>query len=632
MPSTDKFWPYLTSESFLRRAFHLVQRDALRDFEDPLVDRQVFAFGRDATINEIIAALQAERYLPEPVVRVQVPKSTYSQRPGAILPYRDRILLQAIVMCLAPQLDAQLSRGVWSWRVKKGLRGKDPEAIGRRGIFRETDITEFPFLKRETVTRYIEPFDPWYALWPMFDRISRSTLRDPRFGYMVVSDISAYFENIELNLLHGLLLRYVPEAPETVNLLMRHLKVWSGFAFDGSQILRGIPQGNSVSSFLGNFFLKPVDDFFAREFDPGELRYYRYVDDIRIVTTSLDLARTATLALEHQIRSLKLNLQTAKTMVLTSAEAMKRVTDNRLDDLDACRRLLGNRASKNAALSMLQLIANDRGDSKGAVPIRRSRPPLSGLNLRVLRRWANYHRALGSPVALRRMAKEAICNPNYAVTREIHKIAVSFPGVKSIPTLLWEAIVTDQVAFPYQEAELIRGLKIFRHVPAKAFRYSIYAAENHKADSYLRLQAVLLLCRSPRFWKRAQRIVESCLNSADSRVITAGVFAASLDHPNQVRGHVQTIGRHASPYATRLIQYIRELRSGTEKETRRKLLAYVFQANQFESRLYEFYPFLRFIATGSKPARRDMSRVISQFRHGAKYSRVLTRDLDFLTK
>ena len=39
MSSTDKYWPYLTSEGFLRRAFHLVQRDALRDFEDPLNER-----------------------------------------------------------------------------------------------------------------------------------------------------------------------------------------------------------------------------------------------------------------------------------------------------------------------------------------------------------------------------------------------------------------------------------------------------------------------------------------------------------------------------------------------------------------------------------------------------------------
>jgi hypothetical protein len=172
-------------------------------------------------------------------------------------------------MCLAPKLDMHLASGVWSWRVKKGLRGRGTEAIGRRGIFRETDIAEFPFLKRKTVRKYIEPFDPWYALWPVFDRVSRATLANPRFQYMVVSDIAAYFENIELGLLHGLLQRYEPEAPETINLLMRHLRVWSGFAFDGSQILRGIPQGNSVSSFLGNFFLKPVDDFFRRNSTPA---------------------------------------------------------------------------------------------------------------------------------------------------------------------------------------------------------------------------------------------------------------------------------------------------------------------------------------------------------------------------
>jgi hypothetical protein len=179
----DKYWPYITSERVLRRAAHLVHKEVSADFEDPLVEKQVFGYGRDAVIREIVAALEAGRYVPEPAIPVLIPKSTFSQRPGAVLPYRDRIVVQAIMMCLAPGLDAHLSDAVWSWRVKKHLRAKTPEQLSRRGIFRESDITEFPFLKKETVDRFISPFDPWYALWPRFDRITRRILSNKRFRY-----------------------------------------------------------------------------------------------------------------------------------------------------------------------------------------------------------------------------------------------------------------------------------------------------------------------------------------------------------------------------------------------------------------------------------------------------------------
>lgn len=272
--------------------------------------------------------------MPAPVTPVFLPKSEYSQRPGALLPYRDRVLLQAIVMCLAPSLDPQLSDGVWSWRVRPELRGKYPDQVSRRGLFNESDISQFPFLKKRTITRYIEQFEPWYALWPRFERQTLSVLLDDKFKFVVFSDISAYFENIDLTLLHSILLRGEPHAPNTINLLLRHLRSWTPTSFDGSQGDRGIPQGNSISSFLGNYYLKPVDDLFSRDFSTDEVRYFRYMDDIRLVATTREVARKAALALETQIRRLRLNLQSSKTEIHTSFEAKRRITDRRLDMLE----------------------------------------------------------------------------------------------------------------------------------------------------------------------------------------------------------------------------------------------------------------------------------------------------------
>jgi hypothetical protein len=628
-PFADKYWSVITNPRVLRMAAHLVDKDSWSEFHDLHVDRQVFSYARDSIIQEICASLQAERYMPEPCISVTIPKSPHSQRPGAILPYRDKVVIQAIIMCLAPKLDLCLSKSVWSWRVKRDLRGRSADQLSKRGIFRETDITAFPFLKRKTVIRHVEPFDPWYALWPRFDRVSRKVLAEDRYHFMVVSDIAGYFENIQLSLLHSLLNRYEPDAPYTINLLMRHLSSWCGIAHDGSKIDRGIPQGNSASSFLGNFFLKPVDDFFMDQESALGIRYFRYVDDIRIVAETENAARAAALALEEQIRRLKLNLQSAKTAVLTSDEALKLITDRRLDDLEACRRAV--KRDKGSAKTMRQLahVANDPGDCKGHIKIKHSRPPLSGLNLRVFRIWSGLHLALGSATPAMRMCREAVANPDYRVTRDVRKLAYRFPRSTAIPNQLWKAILNSELHFPYQEAELIRALRGFSHIPEGAFDHVATLAQSCEADPYLRLQAILFLCRFPGVRADAENVTEACLSSPDARVIIGSVLAAGLGERRAVAEHVRTISRHASPYAHRLIQFIRALR--VDRRTRRNLLAHVFEeGGTVEGRLYEHAPYLRFMATGPHDAAYDLIGHIRSTLRAAKLSRSAKELLQFL--
>lgn len=625
----DKYWPHVTNPRLLRRAAHLVDKDSWADFQDLHVDRQVFAYARDSVIDELCAALAAERYMPEPCVPVAIPKSPHSQRPGAILPYRDRVLIQAITMCLAPKLDQHLSSSVWSWRVKRGLRGKAPDQLSRRGIFRETDITDLPFLKRRTVTRYLEPFDPWYALWPRFDRITRRALADDEYKFMVVSDISGYFENIQLSLLHSLLGRYEPEAPNTINLLMQHFSSWSGIAQDGSRIERGIPQGNSVSSFYGNFFLKPVDDFYLPRQQAGEVRYFRYVDDIRILAKTEKSARAAALALEEQIRRLKLNLQSAKTSVLPTEAALRLIADRRLDELEGCRKAIKRGESGPNILRRLAKVAADPGDSEGAIRLRHSRPPLSSLNLRVMRVWSGLHLSMGSSTPVMRMCREAIVNPNYRTTRDIRKIASAFPRSLAVPKQLWNAVLNDDLQFPYQEAELIRALRGFSHVPEGVFEYLAEVAQSCDTDPYLRLQAIVFLCRFPGVRGDAQTIIESCQTSPDARVITGSILAVSLGERASIRSHVREISRHASPYANRLIQFIKGLRN--ERAARRPFIKFVFENDEaLESRLYEQIPFLRFIATGPENSAMDLLKIISKSLRNTRVSKPAREVLLFL--
>jgi hypothetical protein len=603
----DIYWDYIRDPAILRRAAQIVAIDSSTDFQETGLERQIFSFSRDAVIDEIRAALDADRYIPEPKTKQAIPKSNFSQRPGSVLSYRDRVVCQAILMCIAPPLDALLPSNVWSWRLKASARGRNPDQIRSSGMFRETDISKFPFLKKKTVRRHFDVFSPWYRLWPQFDRITTSVLRGKKFKFMVVSDIAGYFENIELGILDRLLSRHLSKAPRTINLLMDHFGAWVDTLYDGSRVDRGIPQGNSISSFVGNFYLKPVDDEFVGD---ARFKYFRYVDDIRILAESADEAREAALKLEDVIRGLKLNLQTAKTKVVTATEGLRMIHDSRLDELDQAQALVRRGALQPAAAILDQVrIAN--GSCVNAVAIKGSSPPLADLNLRVFRRWAGLHLQMGSPEPIRRMCKEAQENANFAVLRDLEKVSRAFPERTQAANIMWRHILGRQCDFPMQEAELVRILRYFNYVPNAGFAWACDTARDTSAMPYLRMQSVFLLSRSPCFWPRGGDIIEACLHDADTRTISAGLIAASLNDPARIRRDIQRFER--------LIQYIRSLRR--DPANRNSLLAYIFsQPELCERRLYEFSYLLRFIVAGPPDSKADYLAAARNIERLAKLS------------
>ena len=544
-----------------------------------------------------------------------------------MLPYRDRVVLQAIMMILAPIADECLSDRVWSWRVKRDLRGKSPDQITKAGLFNETDISDFPFLKKKTVNTYIEEFEPWYALWPQFDIETRATLADPSFKWMLFTDISGYFENIQIGMLKDLLSQLVPGAPNTINLLIRHLRAWCQPTHDGSTADRGIPQGNAVSSFLGNIFLKPIDDHFEFFFDTENVKYFRYMDDIRIVARTKDDARNAALALETRIRHCQLNLQSSKTKLLSSEEALLEINDSRLERLDRIIHQPRGDRPRAVVLKELSEVYADRGDSKDSKSLRDR--PLKGLSLRTLRRWAQAHYDIGSRVPLARVSDEVLLNPDYKVTRELLKISRRFPESQRTAAKVSAFVCRREAVFEYHEAELIRALRYFHELPADLFAHlerNVLANEFHP---YVRLESALILIRRPGDHAKASEMVRQCLASPDARVVTAGILSASLDSPASVIDHLRSFQEHASHDVSRLTQYVRALRR--EKPPRRTFIDFVFGTpNVVSQRVYDYAAFLRFISTGSAAASADLSSECRQLIADKKTNLELKKFLRFL--
>jgi hypothetical protein len=64
-------------------------------------------------------------------------------------------------------------------------------------LFSQADVNDIPFLKRRTI-RSTSIEEPWYEAWPEFDEAGINAFREQGFTHLTKTDITAYFENIDL--------------------------------------------------------------------------------------------------------------------------------------------------------------------------------------------------------------------------------------------------------------------------------------------------------------------------------------------------------------------------------------------------------------------------------------------------
>jgi hypothetical protein len=208
----------------------------------------------------------------------------------------------------------------------------------------------------QTIEARVELIEPWYDLWPQFVKKAQHAYEEEGYRFLVVSDISSYFENIDLMVLRDLLLRHLPGQVQLVNFLFMLLSHWTWPTVHGTPSARGIPQGFGVSSFLGNMYLLPLDQAFLPAMRKGTVRYLRYMDDIKVLTKDFRTARDALFRMNDVLRSLRLNIQGAKTRILEGEEVREELYDPRFAEVDAVVKEIGTKHT---------LTAKERADYAG---------------------------------------------------------------------------------------------------------------------------------------------------------------------------------------------------------------------------------------------------------------------------
>jgi excisionase family DNA binding protein len=223
----------------------------------------------------------------EPVSLVEIPKTPFSTRPGSELALDDRLAFHAAVASCAPRIEPLLADTVYSARLSPNQR-----YLNKNGR------------------------DQWLA-W------RKETIRLIRNGYpwLVRTDISSYFDNVEHRLLFADIDRVCPD-PSVANALKRMLGEWAPVN------ARGIPQGPDASRTLANLYLVPVDE----QMVVGDWKYLRYLDDIHVVGRTRREVIEGVRALEKECRRRGLSLAGHKSELLVGEAAVTSLTESKLDD------------------------------------------------------------------------------------------------------------------------------------------------------------------------------------------------------------------------------------------------------------------------------------------------------------
>lgn len=239
----------------------------------------------------VFDATREFRRLPVAAEFHRAPKDAFTTRPAAVLALDDQILLEALTYYVEQELDRQLPASVL-WPRSRLQR---PEGAALAALTK--------------------------------------TWRTP---YIAKADISAFYENVDHELLAVLLVGQLGIAVTKARAIESLLSAVMGSS-------RGLPQGPASSDALASSFLLGVD----RELDQRRIRYRRYADDYFFPARSVSDGQRTLRILESLIGDIGLSLNSAKTQVMRkdtyerglrrpspAVERLKeRLTDRRISSL-----------------------------------------------------------------------------------------------------------------------------------------------------------------------------------------------------------------------------------------------------------------------------------------------------------
>ncbi|MFC1943261.1 RNA-directed DNA polymerase [Chloroflexota bacterium] len=331
---------------------------------------------------------------------------------------------------------------------------------------------------------------PGVEQWKKFESAFWNVLQtSSNEAYIIITDITSYYTNISLDILHrhilSLLGRYTRTDEAIIGMLFRNLLIpWSkgpirtGF---------GIPQGVDASSILANLYLHHVDDQISRI---SGVEYFRYADDIRMVAKDKITAKKALGRLIRALRAIGLDINNSKTKVLDKELALKQLPDPLATDIDNADKLVKSKRSSKVklAIPILKKIFNYASNFEGD-PLYQRHHSFVINRLVLLRKYAD-QRFIGKVSRLFVSNLERL--PGCSV--DISRFLRYFPS-KKIKTSLLSFLRSKDNIYGWQEMWILDCLIRFhfRSMISSDLDYFDDVSRDPRRHTLCRAKAILLL-------------------------------------------------------------------------------------------------------------------------------------------
>ena len=216
----------------------------------------------------IVWQLYNRKYQPQPVRRVEIPKTNGGTRKLGNPIVLDRIIQQAMVQVLAPMFEPYFSEYSYGFRPKRSCQ--------------------------QAIIKALEYMNDGYE-------------------WIVDIDLEKFFDNVP----HDRLLRLVSDIVKdgnVVSLVNKFLKAGVMVKGNYEATTIGTPQGGPLSPLLSNIMLNLLD----KELEARNLRFTRYADDTIILVKSEKAANRVMASITKFVENkLKLKVNMTKTKVCT---------------------------------------------------------------------------------------------------------------------------------------------------------------------------------------------------------------------------------------------------------------------------------------------------------------------------
>jgi Retron-type reverse transcriptase len=238
------------------------------------VSMEEFERNIEQNLNEIQRLLRQDRYKPNPVKRVYIPKPDGKQRPLGIPTIRDRVVQQALKNVIEQIFEAEFSDSSFGYRPGKSAK----QAIER-----------------------IE------------------AIRDEGHEWVVDADIKAFFDTVNHEKLIDAVAERISDG-RVLRLIRSFLK--ADIMEQGQGLAKnviGTPQGGVISPLLANIYLHYFDEKMAG----FGYEVVRYADDFLVLCKDEEEAREALNHVKEILGELELTLHPEKTKIKNFSEGIE---------------------------------------------------------------------------------------------------------------------------------------------------------------------------------------------------------------------------------------------------------------------------------------------------------------------